>query len=92
MAVNQTDVGRPARWALGGVDNGCQVVCMPESMGSPEGYLESTCLSRHLHRTGQFKKFKFPGWREQWSLSSGLSRHDVDNFSSLVKVTPFSVP
>lgn len=40
MAVNQTDVRRPARWALGGVDNGCQVVCMPESMGSPEGYLE----------------------------------------------------
>lgn len=40
MAVNQTDVRRSARWALGGVDNGGQVVCMPESMGSPEGYLE----------------------------------------------------
>lgn len=40
MAVNQTAVRRPARWALGGVDKGRQVICMPESLGSPEGHLE----------------------------------------------------
>lgn len=51
MAVNQTGVRRSARWALGGVDNGCQVVCKPESMGSPEGYLEAHVSIQAVHKS-----------------------------------------